>query len=249
MEQTIQSYNKIFWDLVKAYDLNESNIFRKMIHSFDVAKNCFELACSEKFNRNQRNLCYLIGLLHDIGRFEQWTKFKTYDDRKSVDHGELSYEMLNNMDCSSLFNISKKEESILKEAIRFHTKPYLGTDKEIIKFNEIINNSDAYSNVVYVANGMHQITTVEDGVTNEILKAFNNRELMNVFSPKTKLDRCLILCACCYYVKSKHFRKNILACNYIDMMFETFSRYLTHEDCGILKVAMNSLKESYLIEN
>ena len=53
MEQTIQSYNKIFWKLVSDYDLNESNIFRKMIHSFDVAKNCFELACSEKLNRNQ----------------------------------------------------------------------------------------------------------------------------------------------------------------------------------------------------
>ena len=29
MEQTIQSYNRIFWELVSDYDLNESNILEK----------------------------------------------------------------------------------------------------------------------------------------------------------------------------------------------------------------------------
>ncbi len=101
MKKTIQNYNHNFWDVVKKYDLNESNLFRKFIHSFYVAKNCFTIACNKKMNQKERNICYLMGLFHDIGRFEQWVKYKTYDDVKSEDHGDLSYSILETLDCSS----------------------------------------------------------------------------------------------------------------------------------------------------
>lgn len=247
MKQTIQDYNNIFWNLIKEYDLNENNILRKVIHSFDVAKNCFELACKEKLNKDERNLCYLIGLLHDIGRFEQWSKFKTYDDRKSVDHGELSYEILNNLDCKKLFYLNKNEEIIFKETIRFHTKPYLGKDKDVRRFTYIIKNSDAYSNVISTANGMQQMTVHGDGVTEEILAGFYNRELLNVYSPQTKLDRSLMLSACCYYVEDDNFRQNIINFNYIDIIYDTFSIYLNKADKDIFKKAINDLKLNYFL--
>ena len=36
----------------------------------------------------------LIGLLHDIARFEQYTKYKTFRDSISIDHGDLGVEIL-----------------------------------------------------------------------------------------------------------------------------------------------------------
>ena len=90
MEQVIQNYNNIFYEFVKSYDLNDSNLLRKAIHSYEVARNCFSIASREGMDVKERNLCYLMGLFHDIGRFKQWEVYKTYDDVKSIDHGELS---------------------------------------------------------------------------------------------------------------------------------------------------------------
>ena len=246
MEQTIQNYNNIFWCQIKHYDLCENNILRKVIHSFDVAKNCFELASNKNLNKRERNLSYLIGLFHDIGRFEQWDRFKTYDDIKSVDHGDLSKNILDNMDCEGVFNLNKKEAFIFKEVIRCHTKPYLGANKIVKKFDYILKNCDAMSNVVSTANGMQQMTVKNNGVTKEILNSFYKKEALYRYSPQTKLDRSLKLTACCYYVTDMHFRKNIIESNYIDIIFETFSKYLSKADIKVFKNAIEDLKKDYL---
>ena len=249
MEQTIQNYNNIFWTLISKYDFKDNNLLRKAIHSFDVAKNCFDLACSERANTKERNLAYLIGLLHDIGRFEQWIKFHTYDDTKSIDHGDASADILKSLNCKKLFNLNSKEEIILVEAIRFHTKSYLGKNKSIIKFNNILKDADAFSNVVYTANGMQQMTVSENGVTPEILNDFLSNKCLKKYSPQTKLDRSLMLTACCYYIQNTHFRRYIISSNYIDIIYETFSKYLTKEDKLVYKQAINSLKTNYFNTN
>ena len=38
-------------------------------------------------------LAELIGLLHDIGRFEQLKRFNTFVDKKSINHGEFGGEI------------------------------------------------------------------------------------------------------------------------------------------------------------
>ena len=44
MKQVIQSYNNIFYECISNYDLSDSNLLRKMIHSYEVARNCFSIA-------------------------------------------------------------------------------------------------------------------------------------------------------------------------------------------------------------
>ena len=246
MQQTIQNYNSIFWNQIKYYDLTDSNLLRKVIHSFEVARNCFSIACNTHLNEKERNLCYLIGLFHDIGRFEQWVQYKTYDDNKSVDHGELSYNILSDHSYGKLLNLNKSELDIFKEAIRYHTKPYLGEDANIIKFNNILKNSDAFANIVSTANGMQQMTASKNGVSNEILEDFKNRKFLKFYSPKTKLDRCLMLAACCYYINDKFIRKIIAESNYIGVIYDTFSKYLTKRDKEIFKKLLIDLETDYL---
>ena len=88
MKQVIQDYNMLFFNIVSKYDISDSNIVRKIIHSYDVAKICYSIASNLNLDENERNFCYLIGLFHDLGRFKQWEIYKTYNDKDSVDHGE-----------------------------------------------------------------------------------------------------------------------------------------------------------------
>ena len=68
-EIRIQNYNTFFWNFVHKYDTSNSNILRKIIHSYSVAEKCYAIACAFNLNKEQREFCYLIGLLHDAGRF------------------------------------------------------------------------------------------------------------------------------------------------------------------------------------
>lgn len=244
MRQIIQDYNSKFFEIVKNYDCKNSNILRKLIHSFSVAEKCYSIACSKGLSNKKRNLCYLIGLFHDIGRFEQWKKYGTYDDKKSIDHADLSCEIIDSLNFEENFGITQKELIIIKESIKYHTKPYTGKNKEILLFNYILNNADAYANVITTANGMQPMTCVNNGVTPEFVQKFRNRELLKI-SPNTKLDICLALTACCYYVKDKTLREEIIKFKYIDIIFETFSKHLNNEDKKTYKTLINQLKDKY----
>ena len=243
---TIQNYNVTFWNMVNKYDTSNTNILRKIIHSFSVAETCFKIACYFKLNKKERELCYLIGLFHDIGRFEQWKLYQTYNDKLSVDHGDLSAEILSNFS-GETFNISQENFSIMLNAIKFHTKPYTGKDEKVEFYNEIIKNADAFSNVITTANGAQQMTVELDGVTDEILNDFKNLNPLFMYSPNTKLDRALMLTACSYNVNFRFLRQEILQNNYIDTIFETFSQYLNIEDKLKYKEAIEILKSKYMI--
>lgn len=244
--KTVQEYNKFFWDFVNKFDTLNSNILRKIIHSYAVAENCFKIACYLNLNNNDRIFAYLIGLLHDVGRFEQWKLYQTYDDFISVDHGDLSFDILNKLNCCEDLDLSVKQSEVLKMSIKYHTKPYCGNDKEILFFNEILKNADAFSNVITTANGAQQIVVSNDGYTKELLEDFKQMKLLNVYPTKTKLDRCLKLTACSYYVKYPFLRQEIINAHYIDVMYETFSKYLNEEDKKIYKDAVETMKANYI---
>src|SRR5574344_2948436 len=90
MENIIENINLQFINFVKEYDLKDSNISRKIFHTQVVANACFQIACKLELNESDTNLAYVGGILHDIGRFEQWKLYKTYSDKQSVDHAEIS---------------------------------------------------------------------------------------------------------------------------------------------------------------
>ena len=242
---TIQNYNQFFWNFVNQYDTSNSNILRKIIHSYSVAEKCYSIACVFGFNKEQRNFSYLVGLLHDIGRFEQWKLYQTYNDKKSVDHGDIGAEILEKYNAED-FNITPRQREVMIEAIKWHTKPYEKDDEEVRLYNEIIKNADAYSNVITTANGAQPMTMTADGVTKEILDDFMELKPLWIYSPNTKLDRALMLTACTYYVKYEHIRKEIIEKRYIDVIFETFSQYLNDQDKQIYKNAVEVLKSKLI---
>ena len=241
---TIQNYNQLFWTFVEKYDTQNSNILRKIIHSYSVAEKCFSIASTLKLNKKQREFAYLVGLFHDIGRFEQWRLHQTYNDKISVDHGDLGEQMLlQNKIC---FDLSDEEMNVFVLAIKYHTKQYDGDDASVVLYNEIVKSADAFANVITTANGAQQMTVDADGYTDEILQDFLQLKPLWIYSPKTKLDKALMLSACAYYVKYDFLRKEILQKNYIDIMFETFSQYLNDIDKAVYQNAINILKEKYI---
>ena len=85
-----ESFNK-FTD---SYDLSEYNKNRKYHHSYRVQSISKELAQNLVLDEDSINLAASIGLLHDIGRFEQLDKYMSFDDLNTFDHGDYGADFL-----------------------------------------------------------------------------------------------------------------------------------------------------------
>ena len=243
MKDFVQNVNHQFYNFVLRYDTKNDNIIRKIIHTTTVADMCFTIACKLSLNESDRHLAYLGGILHDIGRFEQWKRYQTYDDQNSVDHGDLSYELCDQFDLSIL---TKTDQETIKLAVKYHTKPYTGNNERIKLFNQIIMNADANANVLNTANGAQRMTTTANGYTPTILNDFINLKRLRGYSPKTKVDRALMLTACLYYVRYDFLREQILKYNFFEAVSHSFLQYFNEEDQQTYLNAVKTMQSRYL---
>jgi hypothetical protein len=65
------------------------NFQLKLVHSVKVAGEVEQIGCRQGIDRNTLELAKITGLLHDVGRFQQYAEYKTFNDSVSLNHGEL----------------------------------------------------------------------------------------------------------------------------------------------------------------
>ena len=85
-----------FKDYTDNYDTADVNIKLKIEHTYRVAGIAERIARSGDIDMDEYSVdfCWLLGMLHDIGRFEQFTRYGTFKDAESVDHAELGADIL-----------------------------------------------------------------------------------------------------------------------------------------------------------
>jgi hypothetical protein len=83
-----------------------------------------------------------IGLLHDIGRFKQFLKYRTYNDPRSVDHGLLGVEVLRK--ANLLDSLDAEERRLIEKSVEYHGVKELspGLDERCLLFSRLIRDAD-----------------------------------------------------------------------------------------------------------
>ena len=81
----IKKAKQVLNEYIKKYDDTNPKIRLKKEHILRVTDNAKKLAEKLKLSQEDIDLAELIGLLHDIGRFEQIKRFDTFKDRQSID--------------------------------------------------------------------------------------------------------------------------------------------------------------------
>ncbi|UQT40564.1 HD domain-containing protein [Acidaminococcus intestini] len=66
----------------------------KYAHSLRVAALSERIAQSLSMEKEDIDLAWLIGILHDIGRFEQLRRYQTFFDYRSMDHAKYGVHVL-----------------------------------------------------------------------------------------------------------------------------------------------------------
>lgn len=119
-----------------------ANLKLKEDHSRRTCNEMRYLAEELSLSDNQKQIAEVIALLHDIGRFRQFVRYKTYNDARSVDHCLLSLEMLR--ETKVLDGIEKEEKQLIEKAIEYHGQKQLpgGLDGECLLFSQLIRDAD-----------------------------------------------------------------------------------------------------------
>lgn len=133
-----------FKNYAQNFDFSNDMISRKFYHTFRVVNYAKDIAQSENLNEHDYNLAIICALLHDIGRFKQATTYKTYEDLKSVDHGNLGYEILFENDYISEYVTNTYDKEIVLKAVKNHNKFIIDeslNDKELF-FAKLTRDAD-----------------------------------------------------------------------------------------------------------
>lgn len=76
------------------FDAGDGKIKLKIDHTYRVAAICERVAKSIGLTKEDTELAWLLGMLHDIGRFKQVREYGTFNDARSIDHALASVQVL-----------------------------------------------------------------------------------------------------------------------------------------------------------
>ena len=136
-----------FLRYAEQYDMQNILIRHKVEHTMRVARLSERCAESLGMDAGDRDFAWFLGLLHDIGRFEQARRFGTFVDAQSVDHAELSGDLLFRNGLIDRFpeeGLAGDWKAIAETAVRQHNKLRLPEtlDSRTRRFAEILRDAD-----------------------------------------------------------------------------------------------------------
>lgn len=121
-QKQVEKFKQWFGDYVARFygddEFVNANIELKDKHSRRVCSEMLFLAKELGLDANQTRIAEVIALFHDIGRFEQFVKYRTYNDPRSIDHCLLGLEVLN--ETGALEGVEKEEKQLIEKAIEYH---------------------------------------------------------------------------------------------------------------------------------
>lgn len=212
-----------FNNYVKQYDINNYDIMYKYKHTLRVRKICDILAKSLNLNEEDTYIITTIGLLHDIGRFEQIKLTNNYDD-KEFDHAVYGAMILFKENLINIFNIDPKYYEIIEFSIRNHNKYKIEEtlDQRKLFFAKLIRDADKIDIMdAYTYLKAYNVTDVDDEVTNEVAIQFKKHEPIDSRIRKTKSDKLLATLA---FVFDINFNESLKIINDQKFILELYNQ-------------------------
>jgi putative nucleotidyltransferase with HDIG domain len=174
------------------YDCSDGKIKLKIDHTYRVAGLCRRIAASLGLNDADAGLAWVIGMLHDIGRFEQLRKYGTFSDAESIDHAHYGVEILfhkGRIHDYLVIHEQDAEYGIIRTAIYNHSayRVESGLDQRTKMFCDIIRDADKVD--ILKVNHDVPLEVIYNASTEELKNAEVTGEVMDQFFEKRAVLR------------------------------------------------------------
>lgn len=195
-----------FAEYVRNYDPSDEKIKLKIDHTYRVAGLCQRIAESLGLSEPDVDIAWLLGMLHDIGRFEQIRRFGTFSDAQSVDHAEFGADLLfkeglirkfaegyyeecelarsGNEEAEQIIKNNEhhnKDTGLLEMAIRQHNKYRVkeGLTERQRMFCDILRDADKVD--IFKVNADIPMEIIYDVTTEELKSGVISKEVLESF--------------------------------------------------------------------
>lgn len=192
-----EKVKKVFHEYTDHYDLTDDKVRLKVEHTYRVADLCERIAVAEKMSEYEQKLAWLLGMMHDVGRFEQLRRFQTFADAQSVDHAALGADILFHEGHIRDYVQEVDEDTLIETAVRWHSAYRLpeDLDERTRKFANILRDADKIDilkvNVDFSLEKIDNTTTEKlrhDEISEEVLKSFYEHHAILHSLRKTAVD-------------------------------------------------------------
>lgn len=209
-------YYKEFDDYVKKYDINDKDIKLKYNHSYRVMELAKKYSNLLKYSNHDKELATLIGLLHDIGRFEQIQRFHTYNDKSSMDHADYGVKVLFDDNLIENFTKNKEDYEIIKFSIKNHNKLKIPVidDEKMMMHARLIRDLDKLD-IIYLEGKLDEqkLRTTDDEISNEVIESIKNHKNVDLKYVKNRNDHLALFFSYVFDINNdivlEEFKKNI----------------------------------------
>ena len=228
-EMNIENARKQFIKYTNNYDKNIPSLARKIAHSIRVMDISKKIAENIELDKEQIDLATMIGLLHDIGRFEQIKRYRTLKDHISIDHADLGVEILSKNNFIRTFIEEQDYDEIIFKAIKNHNKYKIeeGLTKEELLYAKIIRDADKID-ILYEGTEIFWKTKEEkeqienSEITEEVIEDFENEKLVDKKKINTPLDSVIGNIAFIFDLNYDYSIKMIRNEKYVDKTIDRF---------------------------
>jgi putative nucleotidyltransferase with HDIG domain len=193
----LKKAKKQFQIYLNDYDTKNSKNALKIKHTMGVVKMSEYISTELNLSKKDINIAMLIALLHDIGRFEQVTRFNSLEDYNSIDHAQFGFKILFKDGLITKFLDSREFDNIISKAILNHNKLKIeeGLNERELLHAKIIRDADKVDNLKSRVNGNIQDffnSTLEEleksQITDKIYEDFMNCKMIISTERKFPLD-------------------------------------------------------------
>ena len=145
-ETDLLYFKNWFDDYVKQFRTGDERIDPaiglKEKHTRRVAVEIIDIGCSLHLDTEYCRLAEIVALLHDIGRFKQYVRYRTYSDQKSEDHAKLGLEEIART--GVLDRLPLYEQELVGNVVSYHNRASLppSDDHKFLLLLKLLRDAD-----------------------------------------------------------------------------------------------------------
>ena len=249
----IENAKKELVNHVNELQIDNPRVQMKVGHIIRVAQNCKKLATNLKLTKEKIQLAELIGLLHDIGRFEQY-KILDKDKKEKFDHGEAGVEVLKKDNYIRKYIEKNTYDDIIYTAVYEHNKYQLseGLSQEKELFCKIIRDADKldliYEGAVIYWEEPERMRQVEEGrLSEKMLEDVYQTRLADGRNSISETDQILRFASYVFDVNFSYSFKVLKECDYVSKMIDKFHYQIPETKEKMMKV--KKIVNEYIVDN
>ena len=226
----IKKSKEVYKEYISNYNPDEPRIALKVAHIYRTAEKAKWIAEKLKLDKDDILLAEFIGLLHDIGRFEQVKRYNTFLDKISVNHGEYGVKVLLEDNLIRNFIEDTKYDQIIRRAVLNHNRLEIGNinnDRELLHCR-IIRDADKLDIYYALLKGNIEDTYPMDKckketISEKVKQDFINNHKVNYSEVKTCADLLVAQIAYIFNINYRYSLEEIKKENYIEKLIKRFN--------------------------